>query len=1061
MSAPHTDKDPAAHGAPPSAGVSEKLRHAIDHAAHLLPAQGPITVFIHHNTLHAFEHLPFHEALRVGARVFGNEPYLPEHQYRQALVSGRIRSEELEQVLRQDLGAGADEPVAGLATRFALRFAMLQHPVWSGTSPEMNWLIEESDSLRRLRPEASAANRLRLTAETRRWVMRDLRGDQGDADDTDGPKSEAAMPSWLPPLLQRFSRSAIEVWPEEKWDAFTLESLWNICLDGLRHAPLPETPPIPLRHRDLLLAVANVDTDLMVNDVLVRFCAAYLDQGFSQWSLPARERGFYQSFLALFSQSMGPPHRWMRGLSAELGRIMERRAPPLELIHESLEALGVAESEWDDFLAATLLSLRGWGGMIRQVEIRSDSVAYPIPQESLIEFVAIRLLLDRWALAYAAKESIGYRGPPHALRQELRNRLPAAREVDAQQRAFLIFMLAQVLGWTPSQLFGLSPQQWHALIREVEAFPDVERRRIFQLAYEHRFRVATLDAIALRSSEARASNEVPRFQLITCIDEREESMRRHMEEIAPDCETFGAAGFFSVAMYYRGAADAHFVPLCPIVIRPQHWIVEQVDDSMEALHRQRARARQQLGKAAHHLHVGSRGVARGAMFAAVIGVFASIPLVARILFPQLAARARRWFGQYVQSPPKTRLRLERSTEQPGRENGSLGYSVAEMTNILERLLRDIGLTQRFSRFVLVVGHGSNSLNNPHRSAYDCGACGGSAGGPNARAFAQIANDPRVRENLKPRGIAIPDSTHFVGGLHNTCDDSVTLMDVDRIPESHQQEFQRVARELEEASQRNAHERSRRFMSARLNLTADQAKEHVEERSEDLAQARPELGHATNAICVIGRRYRTRGLFLDRRAFLISYDPTQDDQEASILTRTLQAVVPVCSGINLEYYFSRVDPPGWGCGTKLPHNITSLLGVMDGAASDLRTGLPVQMTEVHEPLRLLFVMECEHEKIQAIIERHPNIGRMFTNDWVQLASLDPHTPELRLFKNGKFEHYEPQSRQLPRRPTSSDWYRGLRDHLDFAVISDRAAVVKSRDAEVASANGKSGQRVERA
>src|SRR2546428_608200 len=82
-----------------------------------------------------------------------------------------------------------------------------------------------------------------------------------------------------------------------------------------------------------------------------------------------------------------------------------------------------------------------------------------------------------------------------------------------------------------------------------------------------------------------------------------------------------------------------------------------------------------------------------------------------------------------------------------------------------------------------------------------------------------------------------------------------------------------------------------------------------------------------------RRHRTTGICRDRRAFLNSYDPCQDDADGTILARILQAVVPVCAGISLEYYFSFVDNPGYGCGTKLPPNIAALLGVMDGAASD--------------------------------------------------------------------------------------------------------------------------------
>ena len=135
--------------------------------------------------------------------------------------------------------------------------------------------------------------------------------------------------------------------------------------------------------------------------------------------------------------------------------------------------------------------------------------------------------------------------------------------------------------------------------------------------------------------------------------------------------------------------------------------------------------------------------------------------------------------------------------------------------------------------------------------------------------------------------------------------------------------------------------------------------HVEGRAADLAQPRPEYGHATNAFCIVGRRERTRGLFLDRRAFLVSYDPTRDE-DGTTLARILAAVVPVVAGISLEYYFSYVDPTGYGCGTKLPHNVTSLLGVMDGAQSDLRTGLPWQMVEIHEPVRLTMVVDTTPE-----------------------------------------------------------------------------------------------------
>jgi uncharacterized protein YbcC (UPF0753/DUF2309 family) len=370
---------------------------------------------------------------------------------------------------------------------------------------------------------------------------------------------------------------------------------------------------------------------------------------------------------------------------------------------------------------------------------------------------------------------------------------------------------------------------------------------------------------------------------------------------------------------------------------------------------------------------------------------------------------------------------------PGPENGQVGYTLDEMTDIGERVLRDTGLTSGFARLVLTFGHGSTSMNNPHESAHDCGACGGSRGGPNGRAIAQILNDPRVRERLKDRGLFLPPTTVFVGGMHNTSSEAITFYDLDCLPESHRREFEEVRAVIEEAGDRDAHERCRRFESAPLTLSFTAARQHVEGRAEDLAQVRPEWGHATNAFCIIGRRQRTRGLFLDRRAFLNSYDPTQDDAEATVLTRILQAAVPVCAGISLEYYFSYVDNPGFGCGTKLPHNIASLLGVMDGAASDLRTGLPWQMVEIHEPVRLLFVIETTPETMLRILDRNPAIGRLVRNRWVRLAVLDPDSPSIKVYREGKFQDYQPQAEELPRAGSSVDWYRGWRDHLEFASI----------------------------
>ena len=273
-------------------------------------------------------------------------------------------------------------------------------------------------------------------------------------------------------------------------------------------------------------------------------------------------------------------------------------------------------------------------------------------------------------------------------------------------------------------------------------------------------------------------------------------------------------------------------------------------------------------------------------------------------------------------------------------------------------------------------------------------------------------------------------------MQDTCTSSITWFDVERIPVSHHGDFEAFLRLCLETGRLDAQERCRRFDSVPTDVTAGEALRRVQGRAADLAQVRPEYGHASNSICIVGRRRLTRGLFLDRRSFLVSYDP-DSDHAGAILERTLAAVGPVCGGINLAYLFSRVDPLVYGAGTKLPHNITGLIGVMDGHASDLRTGLPFQGVDIHEPVRLLMIVEAPQDRIAAVLDRLPAVKNLFVRQWIQLVACDPDTGELTIHDacndSISFRPYAAESDALPVASSSAAWYHGHRGNMRPASL----------------------------
>jgi uncharacterized protein YbcC (UPF0753/DUF2309 family) len=361
--------------------------------------------------------------------------------------------------------------------------------------------------------------------------------------------------------------------------------------------------------------------------------------------------------------------------------------------------------------------------------------------------------------------------------------------------------------------------------------------------------------------------------------------------------------------------------------------------------------------------------------------------------------------------PNAELTIVHTGEKDKEKGLQVGFTVEEMADRVEKTLRCIGLIKNFSPVVYIVGHGSSSANNPHHGAHDCGACSGRPGLVNARVFAYMANYQPVRELLKTRGLSIPESTQFVGALHDTASDEIMFYDEQVLTEENKELHDKNARLFDEALDLDAKERSRRFMSISTKQHIKKIRKDIKKRSVSYFEPRPELGHGTNALCIVGRRSLTKRLFLDRRAFLNSYNYTTDP-DGKLLLNVLAPLGTVCGGINLEYFFSRMDNYKLGAGTKLPHNVMGLVGVANSSDGDLRSGLPLQMVEVHDPVRLLMVVEHYPEVINKTIESNPDLYEWFSNEWIHLVALHPDEKKLYVFEAGTFVPYVPLTKKLP-------------------------------------------------
>ena len=547
----------AAEHHPDPADRPAVIRAAVASAARYLPAQGPIGVFVHHNTLHAFEDLPFEEAVIRAARLFGTEPFLPESRYREELTRGRIREADIEAVLEADSGSSASETLAGgRVSRRELHRALLLHQVRQESDAAVRWTLTESDLLERLRSDLPPEVHWRLVS------------DKAGRGDDDGPDARLGDQDDSAALRATFVRDI-----GGDLERAAASELWHACVEavGTTRATVVHVRP-PVRHRDLIMAAdPAIDTDAHVHPLLIRICAAYLDQGVAAWPMPGRERGLLEAAARVYSVPAGPTEPWSAELAAALRTVRGRQAT--EVIERELDRLGVPHDQTAAFITATLLALRGWAGMIRHLEERPDRAPVePVPAR-LEDFLALRLVLDRVAAEWAAGQ-FALRNPATAARRarpgavglaslwtELRDRYPPRRGPGTLARAFLLQQVAQLVGLTAGDIRGLDENSLLDLEAAIASFGDFSRRRLFHLAYERRHRIELLDSLAAQSRIAVPPESRPVLQVICCIDERCESFRRHFEELGPRYETFGTAGFFGADVLPGGRRLAPRAPV--------------------------------------------------------------------------------------------------------------------------------------------------------------------------------------------------------------------------------------------------------------------------------------------------------------------------------------------------------------------------------------------------------------------------------------------------------------------------------------------------------------------
>jgi uncharacterized protein YbcC (UPF0753/DUF2309 family) len=596
-----------------------------------------------------------------------------------------------------------------------------------------------------------------------------------------------------------------------------------------------------------------------------------------------------------------------------------------DMLFHGLSDLGVAPDERERYLNALLLDVNGWASWCAY--LRWNARLEGKDDDHIRELLAIRLAWE-WIL---------FRSSDEAVRAEWRFAMASWAAIDRAAQ------LARAEDWI--------------------------LQRAVELALLSQLRPKLPQGFDAKRPAA------PTLQAAFCLDVRSEVYRRHLEGQGDSIQTLGAAGFFGMPIEYQQLAADEARPQLPGLLAPAYKATDTgVAPGLEDKRRARLEATN-AWKAFKSSSLSSFA------FVDAMGLF-----FARNIYRDAFSKKSYPADHHDRAgldDADNKTRMPRITSHV---DGS-PVTPQERCQLAAGLLKAIGLTRGFARVVLLVGHGSETKNNAYGAGYDCGACCGQPGDANARSAAALLNDMEVRAGLAARGIEVPATTIFVGALHNTTTDEITLY-----PEgaSASHDFTEVRALLDRASVLTRRERAPRL--GLTELADDKLHAAVVKRARNWAEVRPEWGLAGNAVFIVAPRERTRHMDLGGRAFLHDYR-FEDDKDYSILTSIVAGPVAVAHWINFQYYASTVDNARYGSGNKVLHNIVGgHLGVFEGNGGDLRIGLSLQSLNdgerwVHSPLRLAVFIEASRLGIDGALEKNRKVAELVDNEWIHLFQID--------------------------------------------------------------------------